>query len=168
MNKFKKMSQQGDQVAPCPSGVGGGVADPPTPPPPLAPPPLQVGNGPQKKIISWPVSDPSVHPNYSIENKIDTSLSEYETISNSTIPEYLKAKLLSHYHTKYLLNKRQVNEVDDDDCDDDDDDDDSDSDDCDDDVKIMIVIVMMIVMVIVMMILMMRMIMIMLMIVMTK
>merc|ERR1712105_236937 len=85
-----------------------------------------MGNGPQKKIISWPVSDPSVHPNYSIENKIDSSLSEYESILKYSIPEYLKAKLLSHYRTKYLLNKRQVNEMDDDDDDDDEDDDDDD------------------------------------------
>ena len=113
INKFKKICQQGGQVAACPSGGGGDAADPPppTPPPPL-PAPVQAGNGSQK-IISWPVSDPSVHPNYSIENKIDSSLSEYESILKSSIPEYLKAKLLSHYRTKYLLNKRQVNEMDD-------------------------------------------------------
>merc|ERR1712105_577950 len=50
----------------------------------------------------------SVHPKYSIENKIDSSLSEYEAILKYAIPEQIKAKLLSHYRTKYLINKQHA------------------------------------------------------------
>merc|ERR1712074_50012 len=54
----------------------------------------------------------SVHPKYSIENKIDSSLTEYESILKSAIPEHLKAKLLSHYRTKYLINRQHAHDAD--------------------------------------------------------
>merc|ERR1712074_338446 len=66
-----------------------------------------------------------VHPKYSIENKIDSSLTEYESILKSLLPEHLKAKLLSHYRTKYLVNKQHAHETDGADADDDVDDDDA-------------------------------------------
>merc|ERR1712074_256266 len=74
-----------------------------------------------------------VHPKYSIENKIDSSLTEYESILKSSLPEHLKAKLLSHYRTKYLINKQHAHETDGADADDDDEDEDDDDDDDDDD-----------------------------------
>merc|ERR1712074_506345 len=88
--------------------------------------PLHVGDGAQK--FTWPVSDPSVHPKYSIENKIDSSLTEYESILKSAIPEHLKAKLLSHYRTKYLINRQHAHDVRDDDDDEDDSEDEDDND----------------------------------------
>ena len=63
----------------------------------------------------------SVHPKYSIENKIDSSLTEYESILKSAIPEHLKAKLLSHYRTKYLINRQHAHDAHDDERDDEDD-----------------------------------------------
>ena len=78
--------------------------------------PVHVGDGAQK--FTWPVSDSSVHPKYSIENKIDSSLTEYESILKSALPEHLKAKLLSHYRTKYLINKQHAHDDERDDEDD--------------------------------------------------
>ena len=117
------------QQTTCSRNVGTGVDEPTTRADTMMP--LHVGDGAQK--FSWPVSDPSVHPKYSIENKIDSSLTEYESILKSALPEHLKAKLLSHYRTKYLINRQHAHDADvgdgDDDEDDSEDEDDNDSED---------------------------------------
>ena len=116
VNKFRKMMMLHTQQNACSHKVGTGDVEPATRADTMMP--VHVGDGAQK--FTWPVSDPSVHPKYSIENKIDSSLTEYESILKSSLPEHLKAKLLSHYRTKYLINKQHAHETDGADADDDD------------------------------------------------
>ena len=111
VNKFRKMMMLHTQQNACSHKVGTGDVEPATQADTMMP--VHVGDGAQK--FTWPVSDPSVHPKYSIENKIDSSLSEYEAILKSAIPEQIKAKLLSHYRTKYIMNKQHAHDDDRDD-----------------------------------------------------